>query len=61
MANGGTISRVINIVRSDEQRRYIVVSAPGKEMATTSKSPTRCTLASTKREKKAIATSLSIS
>ena len=30
MANGGTISRVINIVRSDEQRRYIVVSAPGK-------------------------------
>lgn len=30
MANGGTISRVMNVVRSDDQRRYIVVSAPGK-------------------------------
>lgn len=30
MANGETISRVIDIVKSDPQRKYIVVSAPGK-------------------------------
>ncbi len=30
MANGDTISRVVDIVNSDPQRQYIVVSAPGK-------------------------------
>ncbi len=30
MANGDTISRVIDIVKADPQRKYIVVSAPGK-------------------------------
>lgn len=30
MANGDTISRVIDIINSDEQRRFVVVSAPGK-------------------------------
>ena len=30
MANGETISRVIDIVKSDPQRKHIVVSAPGK-------------------------------
>ncbi len=30
MANGDTISRVIDIIDSDEQRRFVVVSAPGK-------------------------------
>lgn len=30
MANGDTISQVVDIVKSDPQRKYIVVSAPGK-------------------------------
>ena len=30
MANGETISRVIDVIKSDPQRKYIVVSAPGK-------------------------------
>lgn len=30
MANGNTISKVIDIIKSDADRRYIVVSAPGK-------------------------------
>ena len=30
MANGDAISRVIDIIKSDEQRQFIVVSAPGK-------------------------------
>ena len=33
MANGETISRVVDIVKSDPQRKYIVVSAPGKRNA----------------------------
>lgn len=34
MANAETISRVIDIVKSDPQRKYIVVSAPGKRSKT---------------------------
>lgn len=30
MANGNTISRVVDVINQDSQRRYIVVSAPGK-------------------------------
>lgn len=30
MANGDTISRVIDIINGDEQRKFVVVSAPGK-------------------------------
>ena len=30
MANGDTISRVVDIINQDKDRRYIVVSAPGK-------------------------------
>ena len=33
MANGETISRVVDIVKSDPQRKYIVVSAPGQRNA----------------------------
>ena len=31
MADKGTIEQVINIIKSDDERRFVVVSAPGKD------------------------------